>query len=185
MYSKKILILPVTLSLISHALFISATGIFDTSSAWKKPETTITVNLPSKAREEIKRQDNIVKANSPATREAITNLAEETEETVSLDSRDERFTPYLAKIKQKVGAIWSYPPQAFAQRNEGTSTVEFALNSRGALVENRIVTTSGYEVLDRETIKVIRAAAPYEPFPRDFKFSRLRILASFQYRFRK
>jgi TonB family protein len=187
MPSKKILILSVIISLLAHALLISATGLLDKRSARPKPETAITVNLkeapeiqPETASNDTKKE--VSPTPLPPPEEVAESDAAE-QETISLDSADERFVPYLKKIKQKIENIWSYPSEAFAGKKEGISTVLFSLDSRGMLVESKIVESSGHEALDQGTINVINAAAPYAPFPPEITLSRLNIQATFQYRF--
>jgi TonB family protein len=184
MPSNKILILSVTISLLAHALLISATGLLDKRSARPKPETAITVNLKEapEIQPETASNDTKKEAPLPPPEEVAESDAAE-QETISLDSADERFVPYLKKIKQKIENIWSYPPEAFAGKKEGISTVLFSLDSRGILVESKIVESSGHEALDQGTINVINAAAPYAPFPPEITLSRLNIQATFQYRF--
>ncbi len=189
MSAKKSFILPVALSIISHALLLSAAGLVEIGYLKVKQETAIWVNLPqTKEIQEKTEERNTVRTlpkPPPPEEEAPgqNEPTEETEETVNLDSPDQRFSPYLLEVKRRINRIWSYPSQAFAQGKGGTSTVQFSLASDGTLVACRIVTPSGSAVLDRETINVVKAAAPYEPFPKDFNISRLHIMATFRYRF--
>lgn len=185
MPSKKILTLSVVISLLAHALLISATGLLDRHPGKPKQETTITVNLQEalEVRSELTNR-NIEAKESPASPpDEATESDDPGQETIALDSEDQRFAPYLQKIKQKIENIWSYPPEAFAERKTGVSTVAFSLDSRGRLVASKIVRSSGHKTLDRGTINVIKAAAPYEPFPEDINLSRLHIQATFVYRF--
>jgi len=186
MPSKKILILSVAISLLAHALLISATGLLDIRLGKPKPEAAIYVNL-----QEV-REDRSSSANgdpevkespaSPAT-ETAADAAEAEQEPIALDSDDHRFAPYLKKIKRRIEDIWSYPPEAFAAKKEGVSTVAFSIDRRGRLVASKIIKSSGHEALDQGTINVIKMAAPYEPFPSEINLSRLHIQATFQYRF--
>lgn len=184
MPSQKTLILSVVISLLAHALLISATGLFNLRPGTPNQETTITVNL-TKAREVRSRLANSVNKEkelpaSPQEAEAESNIVEQ--ESIVLDSEDQRFAPYLKKIKQKIENSWSYPPEAFTAKKEGVSTVSFSLDRSGRLVESKIIESSGHEILDQATINVINRVAPYEPFPRSINLSRLHIQASFQYR---
>ena len=184
MPSQKILILSVTISLLAHALLISATGLLDRRSDKPKRETAITVNLQEaqQIRKELTNR-NVKAEESPAPPPAeVTENDALEQETIALDSEDERFAPYLKKIKQKIEGIWSYPPEAFARKKEGVSTAVFSLDNRGRLVASKIVESSGYAALDQGTISVIKAAAPYAPFPPEINLSRLHIQATFQYR---
>src|SRR3989304_6687158 len=185
MSSKKIIILPVVISLIGHALLISATGLVDIRLGNEKKEGIITVNLEEvaapKYRAKDKNQHTFVPL--PLTTEIETGdeLSENSENTVELDDPDTEYETYLKKIKKKIENIWSYPRQAFEREKEGISTVKFSLDKSGKLLASRIIKSSGYDLLDKETISVIRAAAPYESFPPDIIFFSLHILATFHY----
>lgn len=189
MHSKKIIILSVALSLLAHALLISATGLLDGRPGKHKQETTITVNL--KEAQEIlswvaKREDKDkgkLKESPAAPPSGVTESDAADQETISLDSNDERFVPYLKKVKKRIEHIWSYPPEAFAEKKGGVSTVFFSLDSHGRLVESKIIESSGHVALDQGTMNVIKEAAPYAPFPPEITHSRLNIQATFQYRF--
>lgn len=190
MPTKNIIILAVVFSLLGHALILSATGFFD-SSFKRRPDTVITVELEDddalqKAVEKI--PPEVIPSTSPKTipahnAEQITDYDDPEEETIALDSEDERFVPYLGTVKKRIERIWTYPAQAFEQKSEGVSTVMFSLDRSGALMESRIVASSGVAMLDRETMNVIRGAAPYAPFPPDLNLARLNIIATFQYTF--
>ena len=184
MPSKKILILSVVVSLLAHALLISATGLLEIRLGKTDRERIINVSLPElqEARSEPVREMPAEEA--PASPpEAIVITDDPGQDIINLDSEDEEFAPYLKKIKRKIEDIWSYPPEALAKRLEGVSTVVFSVNNRGKLVGSKILESSGSAALDQGTIDVIRTAAPYEPFPPQINLARLRIQATFRYRF--
>lgn len=184
MPTKKILTLSIVVSIIIHALVLSATGLVDIGLGIRIKDSTITFDLQKT--EELKTDQTEyekIETNLPP----LNHLEDELdngllEDTVSLNSDDERYASYLIKIKKKIDKNWSYPPQASEQKKEGTTTVKFSLNKNGKLVKSRIVSSSGHDVLDREALDVVRAAAPYEPFPTNINLSRLHILAAFHYR---
>ena len=143
-------------------------------------ETAIMINLqaaPEIRAVEKKQEPQVKKAAIAPSEEATTDDITD-EETVDLDSTDERFIPYLLKLKLKIGYKWhSFPDQ----KNQGVSKILFSLDNTGALVASKIVLSSGYKTLDRETLEVIKAAAPYTPFPEEINLSRLNITATFRY----
>lgn len=183
MSSKKIIILPVVISLIGHALLISATGLVDIRFGNEEKERIITVSLMEAAAPKYRAKDQNQRTFVPAplTTEPGDELSENSENTVELDNPNTKYAFYLTKIKKKIENIWSYPRQAFEREKEGTSTVKFSIDRSGKLLASRIIKSSGYDLLDKETMSVIRAAAPYESFPPDINFSRLHILATFHY----
>jgi TonB family protein len=185
MPSKKVLIFAVALSLISHALLISATGIISIRLGNQKKETTITVSLEQaeKSQKGENTKEDYVKTQDASLPAEVTAGDNPEEATVLLDRQDEIYAPYLTKIKKKIEDVWFYPKRAFDEKKEGISTVKFSLNKSGKLVASGIVESSGYESLDRAAVTSIQAAAPYEPFPKNINLSRINIIATFRYSF--
>jgi TonB family protein len=108
--------------------------------------------------------------------------ADETEETISLDTDDKRYVSYAGVIKERLKANWSYPPDARNNLIEGRLLAMFSLSKEGALTRLEISRSSGHEILDREAERAIRSASPFPPFPEHITVGRLNIEASFDYR---
>jgi TonB family protein len=104
------------------------------------------------------------------------------QDTISLDTKDERYVTYAKLIKQRIGFHWKYPPDALERLLEGKLMVVFSLARKGEVIQIKLMKNSGYETLDREAIRAINAAAPFPPFPGHIRVSRLNIKASFDYR---
>jgi TonB family protein len=94
------------------------------------------------------------------------------QDTISLDTKDERYVTYH----------WKYPPDALERLLEGKLMVVFSLARKGEVIQIKLMKNSGHEILDKEAIRAIRAAAPFPPFPGHVRVSRLNIKASFDYR---
>ena len=104
------------------------------------------------------------------------------QDTISLDTKDERYVTYAKLIKERIGFHWKYPPDALERLLEGKLMVVFSLARKGEVIQIRLMKNSGYETLDKEAVRAIRAAAPFPPFPGHIRVSRLNIKASFDYR---
>ena len=104
------------------------------------------------------------------------------QDTISLDTKDERYVTYAKLIKERIGVHWKYPPAALERLLEGKLMVVFSLARKGEVIEIKLMKNSGHEVLDKEAIRAIQAAAPFPPFPGHIRVSRLNIKASFDYR---
>lgn len=104
------------------------------------------------------------------------------QDTISLDTKDERYVTYAKLIKERIGFHWKYPPDALERLLEGKLMVVFSLARKGEVIQIRLMKNSGHEILDKEAIRAIRAAAPFPPFPGHVRVSRLNIKASFDYR---
>jgi TonB family protein len=107
---------------------------------------------------------------------------EEAEDTISLDTEDKRYSSYAGAIKEKVMRHWQYPPQATENLIEGDVLVLFTLDRQGSLLDVLVVQPSSYGILDEETLRTIRSAAPFPPFPGSVTVKRLNIKANFAYR---
>lgn len=107
---------------------------------------------------------------------------EETEDTISLDTTDKRYSSYAKVIKARLMQHWKYPQEAWENLIEGKVMVLFTLNRQGHLKELKILHPSAYPILDREAEGAIRSAAPFPPFPGSVRVARLKIKADFNYK---
>ena len=107
---------------------------------------------------------------------------EKVEDTISLDTKDERYVSYAKVIKERLMRHWEYPREARENLIEGRVLVLFSLNRQGQLKDIKILGRSSYEILDKETLKTIRNASPFPSFPGSVTVKKLNIKASFGYR---
>jgi len=105
----------------------------------------------------------------------------DSEETISLDTKDKRYVSYAVSIKKEIMHNWRYPPEAREYLLEGDLLVVFSVGRGGELIQIKILKTSGHEILDMEAIRAIRKAAPFPPFSEHITASRLNIRANFDY----
>lgn len=78
------------------------------------------------------------------------------------EARDDWYALIFADLARKK----RYPREARREGQEGTPTVRFTVNRRGRVSNISITRSSGHELLDQATIKLIRRAAPLPPMPR-------------------
>lgn len=107
---------------------------------------------------------------------------EETEDTISLDTKDKRYGSYARVIKEALMRQWQYPRQAMENLIEGKLQVLFSLSREGHLIGIQILDPSGHDILDQEALRSVRSAAPFPPFPGSVTVSKLHITANFEYR---
>ena len=107
---------------------------------------------------------------------------EKTEDTISLDTKDERYVSYARIIKEKLLSRWEYPQAARDNLIEGTCLVLFTLDRQGALQGIQILQNASHPILDTEAERAIQAASPFPPFPGSVTVQRLNIKANFAYR---
>jgi len=105
----------------------------------------------------------------------------ETEETISLDTKDKRYSSYAGMIKQRLMRRWGYPVKARENLIEGCVRILFSLDREGQLKNIKILQSSSYNILDSETTRTVRVAAPFPPFPGSVTVAKLNIKADFVY----
>ena len=125
----------------------------------------------------------------PSLREQIASLSSEladdlggtAKRTISLDSREEHFVEYLARLKRRIQRLWEYPEEAVKHGISGELLILFTLNRAGSLTYIRLAQSSGYPVLDEEALRAVKVSAPFDPFLAQMGDEPLNISASFHY----
>ncbi len=72
---------------------------------------------------------------------------------------------WRASLAAHVQRFKRYPAEAVGRHLHGTAMVRFTIDRKGAVVAAEIVSRSGIEVLDRESLSLIARAAPLPPPP--------------------
>jgi TonB family protein len=108
--------------------------------------------------------------------------SEDSQDTISLDTKDERYVLYAGVIKQRLMQQWVYPDEAKLSLIEGQVLVYFSLQKNGTMTQINIESSSGHDILDKEVIRAVKASSPFPSFPASIKVSRLNIRAKFDYR---
>lgn len=103
------------------------------------------------------------------------------EETVSLDSTDFKYTSYLHGVKFKIEGVWRYPEAAKRSALQGRGLVSFTIQRDGTLSDLKLLSSSGYPILDEAILKAIRDAAPFNPMTDNMPVKRLNVVATFEY----
>lgn len=169
------------LSLVFHVLFVFA---FRNAFSWYRPDAdlrTFRVELIRPPVEDMEK-DDLSDGEMEKVMEKETSTPNEGEETISLNTEDERYVTYARVIKESILRHWSYPVPARENLIEGRLLVLFSLNPGGNLIDINVLHGSGYEILDQEAQRAVRAASPFPPFPSHVNVARLNIKADFDYR---
>jgi len=109
----------------------------------------------------------------------------EKEITVDLNTTEYKYISYFTKLKERIYQVWKYPKESQARREQGNVRIVFTLRKDGYLENVRIIQPSGFENLDREVLRTIRIASPYNPFPKSWEEEKLKIPATFDYKLPK
>ena len=103
------------------------------------------------------------------------------DEPVSLDTKEEKYASYFARIKHQIERVWIYPYEAARRGISGDLSLTFRVSKDGNLMGVQVVDQSGYEILDLAALKAVKEAAPFYPFPKNITREKITILANFVY----
>ena len=106
----------------------------------------------------------------------------EKEITVDLNTTEYKYISYFTKLKERIYQVWKYPKESQIRREQGNLRIVFTLRKDGYLESVRIIESSGFENLDREVLRTIRVASPYNPFPESWEEEKIKIPATFDYK---
>ncbi len=76
---------------------------------------------------------------------------------------------YVQQVAEKIKNAFIYPAKAKEQKLEGSVQLALQLSSVGQVLDAKITQPSGYEVLDTNSLKIIRQASPYPSFPSEIE----------------
>jgi protein TonB len=82
-----------------------------------------------------------------------------------------RFAHYIDVWRQKIERIGTlnYPPEARARKLHVSLRLTVAIKSNGEVEDVEINKSSGYRFIDDAAKRIVRMAAPFEPFPADIR----------------
>lgn len=72
---------------------------------------------------------------------------------------------YIAQLASWLARHKQYPRTARRRNLEGVAQLTFTLNAEGKVLKSDVTGSSGYQVLDREVVKMLERAEPLPAFP--------------------
>ena len=180
MISKKVLTRFILASCAFHGAFLSLAGLLISGSS-SLPYETFTVQLSDLPKKEIDESRKAERKKDVSLDKPHKEPSAGPEETVDLSNPSGKYRAYLRDLRQRIESLWVYPQDAYSRSETGTAVVRFSIQNDGSLAETGIVSSSGFDSLDRGAVAVVQAAAPYAPFPDTFNLSTLHIVAKFEY----
>ena len=72
---------------------------------------------------------------------------------------------YGRSVAGAVAAHQRYPKIAQMRQWQGTTMLQLEFAADGRLLETRVLSSSGHDVLDRQALDMVRAAQPLPPLP--------------------
>ena len=177
---KRIILVALLASVIIHAgIIIGSPDIFMATSL-KAKLRAFKVDLIRPPMDEIQEQSE--EAQAPISHAPMESAQETEEATISLDTKDASYYPYAKVVKERLYRHWTSPVAARENYMQGNLIIIFRLEKNGHLVNSRITSSSGYQILDGSSLRAIELASPFPPFPDTIPVQFLNINASFTYK---
>ena len=90
---------------------------------------------------------------------------------ISASTKQYKYAAYMEAWRAKVERVGNlnYPEVARREKLSGSLILDVALNPDGSINDITVRRPSGFPVLDAAAIRIVTLAAPYAPFPDDFK----------------
>jgi len=180
MTAKQIFMTTIAISLAAHIAVVVLVG-FLVNNGPTDGEDAFSVTLWNRPTGADEGQNNQKETEGGSAQKAHTSAKKDAVDTVNLDSTDTKYFSYLLQVKESIDDEWSYPDDAFTRGEVGSNVVEFSIAQEGTLAACRAVVSSGHESLDAESVRAVRAAAPFAPLSMEFELARLNIVAKFRY----
>jgi TonB family protein len=102
-------------------------------------------------------------------------------DAVSINTDELKYYSYMLKVKSKIEYIWRYPMAAAERRMEGDLFLNFTIHRDGRVSDIAIISSSGYELLDREAVRALTEASPFAPLPDAWNEDHITITGHFLY----
>ncbi|MFV0276281.1 MAG: energy transducer TonB [Parahaliea sp.] len=103
----------------------------------------------------------------------------------SVSAREATDAAYLASWRKRVEAVGNkyYPEASVRYGIYGNLRLLVVIDNSGRLDNVRVLSSSGYALLDEAAIKIVRMAAPYAPFPPELRATtdKLEIIRTWQF----
>jgi protein TonB len=104
---------------------------------------------------------------------------------VAADTRESDVAVYLDGWRRKIERVgtMNFPDVARRKKLSGTPVIEVTIGANGRLLETKIRRSSGHAEIDEAAIRILKLAAPYDPFPGDMNAHHDEIRIAYEWQF--
>ena len=104
---------------------------------------------------------------------------------IAADTRESDVAVYLDSWRRKIERVgtMNFPDVARRQKLSGTPVIEVTIGSDGRLLETVVRRSSGHVEIDEAAMRILKLAAPFDPFPPELtsKHDEIRIAYEWQF----
>jgi protein TonB len=104
---------------------------------------------------------------------------------IAADTRESDVAVYLDSWRRKIERVgtMNFPDVARRQKLSGTPVIEVTIGADGKLLQTMVRRSSGHAEIDEAAMRILKLAAPFDPFPGDLaaKHDQIRIAYEWQF----
>jgi periplasmic protein TonB len=104
---------------------------------------------------------------------------------IAADTRESDVAVYLDSWRRKIERVGTinFPDAARREKLSGTPVIEVTIGSDGKLLQTVVRRSSGHAEIDEAAMRILKLAAPFDPFPRELtaKHDEIRIAYEWQF----
>jgi protein TonB len=104
---------------------------------------------------------------------------------IAADTRESDVAVYLDSWRRKIERVgtMNFPDAARRQKLSGTPVIEVTIGADGKLLQTLVRRSSGHAEIDEAAMRILKLAAPFDPFPGDLvaKHDEIRIAYEWQF----
>ena len=104
---------------------------------------------------------------------------------IAADTRESDVAVYLDSWRRKIERVgtMNFPDVARRQKLSGTPVIEVTIGSDGKLLQSVVRRSSGHSEIDEAAMRILKLAAPFDPFPGELtaKHDEIRIAYEWQF----
>jgi protein TonB len=104
---------------------------------------------------------------------------------IAADTRESDVAVYLDSWRRKIERVgtMNFPEVARRQKLSGTPVIEVTIGSDGRLLQTVIRRSSGHAEIDEAAMRILKLAAPFDPFPGELTVKHDEIRIAYEWQF--
>ena len=104
---------------------------------------------------------------------------------IAADTRESDVAVYLDNWRRKIERVGTinFPDAARRAKLSGTPVIEVTIGSDGKLVQTIVRRSSGHAEIDEAAMRILKLAAPFDPFPRELTARHDEIRIAYEWQF--
>jgi periplasmic protein TonB len=104
---------------------------------------------------------------------------------IAADTRESDVAVYLDSWRRKIERVgtMNFPDIARRQKLSGTPVIEVTIGANGNLLQTIVRRTSGHPEIDEAAMRILKLAAPFDPFPGELSAKHDEIRIAYEWQF--